>query len=75
MKHIYKIQDLCCASCGAKIEKALTKTAGIEKVQVNVMTQKLSFETNLPDDSLDPLLQEIQRIIWKYEPECRLITG
>lgn len=75
MKHVYKIQDLCCASCSGKIEKALKKMPDIQSPVVNVMTQKLSFDSELAEAELDPLLEDIQRIITKYEPECRLITG
>ncbi len=74
MKYAYKIQDLCCASCGAKIERALQKRSDMSQVTVNVMTQRLSFESALPREEMPGLEQEIQRIIQKYEPDCRLLA-
>jgi copper chaperone CopZ len=71
MKHTYKLEDLCCASCSNKIEKALNQLEGIQDVHVNLMAQKLSFESEL--DDLDPVILQIKKIIKKYEPDCTLL--
>lgn len=72
MKKSYKLEEICCASCGAKIETALNKLDGMTNVTVNVMTQKLNFETEATD--LDVILREAQKIVRKYEPDCKIIV-
>jgi len=71
MKKTYKLQNLCCASCAAKIENALNKLDFIDSATVNVMTQKLILETENQDS--DFLINQVQKIIRKYEPDCKIL--
>lgn len=71
MKRSYKLENLCCANCAAKIEFALNKLDGIDHATVNIMTQKLSLETE--SDDLDLILEQTQKTIKKYEPTCKII--
>ena len=41
MKKVYKMQDLDCANCAAKMEREISKIDGVVKASVNFMTQKL----------------------------------
>ena len=38
MKKIFKLEDLDCANCAAKMEAALAKVDGVEHVSVNFFT-------------------------------------
>lgn len=71
MKKTYKLQDLCCASCASKIENALNKLDFIDSAMVNVMTQKIILETENQDS--DFVIQQTQKIIQKFEPECKIL--
>lgn len=74
MKKSYKLENLCCANCGAKIESALNKLDCIQHATVNVMTQKLNVETKRDgDDELVIFLEQAEKIIKKYEPGCKII--
>ncbi len=42
------VEGMTCASCVARVEKALSKVEGIEDVNVNFATEKASFTFN-PD--------------------------
>ena len=44
MKKYIKIEDLCCANCAAKIEKAVSKLDGVSKCTVNFMAEKMLRE-------------------------------
>ena len=40
MKKVFKLHELDCANCAAKMEAAIRKIAGVESASVNFMTQK-----------------------------------
>lgn len=44
MKKVFKLKDLDCANCAAKMENAILKLDGVENASVNFMTQKLTLE-------------------------------
>lgn len=55
MKKIFKLEDLDCANCAAKMETAIAKVDGVESVSVNFFTQKLTLET--ADGDFDEVLK------------------
>ena len=71
MKKVFKLQDLDCANCAAKMEAAISKLPGVQKATVNFMTQKLTLEAEEAD--LPRILEEAEKAIRKVEPDCRLI--
>ncbi|MBR5094810.1 MAG: cation transporter [Oscillospiraceae bacterium] len=71
MKKTFKLEDLDCANCAAKMETAIGKLDGVKKVTVSFMTQKLTLEAD--DDSFDAVLQAAIKCIAKVEPDCRVI--
>ncbi|MBU5464803.1 cation transporter [Anaerotignum sp. MSJ-24] len=71
MKKSYKLQDLDCANCAAKMETAINKINGVNKATVSFMTQKLTIDA---DDSLfDEILKETVATIKKVEPDCTVL--
>lgn len=71
MKKVYRLIDLECANCAAKIEKALGKMEGVENAAVNFMTQKLTLEAE--ESQLERILAEAQTLIAKIEPHCKIV--
>jgi len=71
MKKVFKLQDLDCANCAAKMEAAIAKIAGVEKANINFMMQKLTLEAQEAD--LPRILDEAEKAIRKVEPDCTLI--
>lgn len=71
MKRVYKMEDLDCANCAAKIEGGISKLEGVETVSVNFMTQKLTLCA--ADDKFPQILDEAVKIAKKIEPDCRII--
>ncbi len=72
MKKTYKLRDLDCANCAAKMERSINKLPGVTNATVSFMTQRLSIEC--PDGTdLDALMQEIVRVIAKVEPDCEVV--
>lgn len=71
MKKVYRLTDLECANCAAKIENALGKMEGVENATVNFMTQKLTLEAE--ESQLERILTEAQTLITKIEPHCKIV--
>ena len=59
--------EIGCADCAAKIEQAIGKIDGVEKVRLNFMTQKLKLTAD--DARFDAILDEAQRVGTKIERE------
>jgi len=71
MKKTYKMENLECANCAAKMESAISKLDGVKAVTVSFMTQKLTLETETEEQK--ELLKQIVKICRKYEPDVNVI--
>lgn len=71
MRKSFKLQDLDCANCAAKMEDAINRIEGVEKATISFMTQKLVL---IADESrIDDIIEEAQRICSKIEPDCIIL--
>lgn len=66
----YKIKNLGCASCAAKMERKIKALPGVSAVRVNFLTQKMTLEAE--DSQMEELCQKAADIISKIEPDARL---
>ena len=73
MKKTYKLIDLDCAACGAKIENAINKMDLIDNASVSFIAQKLSIETNAEGEELKNLEKEIKKLVSRVEPDCQIV--
>lgn len=71
MKKIYKLEDLDCANCAAKMERAIQKLDGVISANVSFMTQKLTIEVE--DGKLDSIMENVVKVCKKVEPDCKII--
>lgn len=72
MKKVFRMEDLDCANCAAKMENAIKKIEGVEDATVSFMAQKLTLVAD--DDKFDDILKKAVKICKKVEPECRIIV-
>ena len=70
MKKKFKLQDLDCANCAAKMEDAIKKIDGVNNATVSFMTQKLTLDAD--DARFDEILQKVVAAAKKIEPDCEL---
>lgn len=70
MKRYYKLENLDCANCAAKMEEAVKNIEGIKDASVNFMMQKLMVET---DEDTVKILSQIKKVISRIEPDCEII--
>ena len=67
MKKIYKLEDLCCANCAAKIEKKVASLDGVDSASVNFLTEKLVVE--VCDAAAGTLEEAVRKIVRRIEPD------
>ncbi|WP_343210441.1 cation transporter [Anaerolentibacter hominis] len=71
MKKRYKLEDLDCANCAAKMEAAINKLDGVNEATVSFMSQKLMIDAE--DDNFDKIMNEVVKVCRKVEPDCRIV--
>lgn len=71
MKKKFKLEDLCCANCAAKMEAGIQKIPGIQSANINFMMQKLTIEAE--DDTFDQVMEEVVKVCKKIEPDCKIV--
>lgn len=71
MKKKFKLQDLDCANCAAKMEEAIKKIDGVSDASVSFMTQKMTVEAD--DERFDAIMDEVARVCAKVEPDCKIL--
>lgn len=71
MKKIYKLEELDCANCAAKMEEAISKIEGVESANISFMTQKLTICAD--ESNFDSIMKKAAKAVKKIEPDCRII--
>jgi len=71
MKKVFKLQDLDCANCAAKMERAVAKIDGVTFANVSFMSQKLTIDAD--DAKFDDIMKEVVKTCKKVEPDCIII--
>ena len=68
MKKRYKLTDLDCANCAAKMEEAIKKIDGVNDATVSFMAQKMTVDAD--DSRFDEIMKVIVAVCKKVEPVC-----
>lgn len=71
MRKVFKLEDLDCANCAAKMEGAINKIDGVEKATMSFMTQKLTIVAD--DGRFDEIMDEVERVCSKVEPDMTIL--
>ena len=71
MKKKFKLQDLDCANCAAKMEEAIKKLDGVNDESVNFMMQKMTIDAE--DSRFDEIMKEVVTVCAKVEPDCKIL--
>ncbi len=71
MKKTIILEELECAHCAAKMEKAVGDLDGVENCSVNFLTQKM--EITAADEVMAGILIEAQKIVKKIEPDVEFV--
>lgn len=71
MKKKFKLEELDCANCAAKMEVAIKELPGVVDASISFMTAKLTLEAE--DDKFEEVLAAAQECISKVEPDCKIV--
>ena len=71
MKKKFKVQDLDCANCAAKMEDLIKKIDGVNDASVSFMTQKMMVDAD--DARFDGIMKEVVKVCAKVEPDCKIL--
>ena len=71
MKKRFKLLNLDCANCAAKMEDAIKKLDGVNDATVSFMTQKLTLDAE--DARFEEILQQAVKVCKKVEPDCTVV--
>lgn len=71
MKKKFKLENLGCANCAAKMEERIKKIEGVSSASVNFMMQKLTIDAE--DEKFDDVIMRAQRICSSLEPDCKIV--
>ncbi len=71
MKKKFKMQDLDCANCAAKMEEAIKKIDGVTDATVSFMMQKLTIEAE--ESRMDEIMKQVVAVCKKVEPDCKIL--
>ena len=71
MKKKFKLEDLDCANCAAKMEDAIKKIDGVNDATVSFLAQKITIDA--VDEKFDDIMKEVVAVCAKVEPDCKIL--
>lgn len=71
MTKTFKLTELDCANCAAKMEAAIGKIDGVSEARISFMTQRLTVTA--ADDCFDSIMKEAQKVIKSIEKDCAIV--
>ena len=71
MKKQFKLVDLDCANCAAKMEEAIKRIDGVNDASVSFMTQKMTVDAD--DARFDDIMKQVVKTCRKIEPDCTIL--
>ena len=71
MKKRFKLMELDCANCAAKMENAIKKIDGVTDATVSFMTQTMTIEAD--DARFDDIVKQAVKVCKKVEPDCEIV--
>lgn len=71
MKKVFQLEDLDCANCAAKMERAISEIEGVNSATVSFVMQKLTID--VADDKFDEVMKKVVKVCKKVEPDCTIV--
>ena len=71
MKKTFKLIDLDCANCAAKMEDAINKIDGVTAATVSFIQQRLTIEAD--EGRFDDIMAQVVKVCKKVEPDCTIV--
>ena len=71
MKKKFKMENLDCANCAAKMENLINKIEGVNEATISFMTQKLTIDAD--DDRFDEIMEQAAACCRKIDDDCKIV--
>ena len=71
MKKVFQLEDLDCANCAAKMERAIAKIDGVDSVSISFMAQRMAIEAD--EARFEEIMERVAKACKKVEPDCRIV--
>ena len=71
MKKVYRLEDLDCANCAAKMERAISKIEGVQSASVSFLMQRLAVEAD--EARFEEVMERVEKVCRRAEPDCRIV--
>lgn len=71
MKKSFKMENLDCANCAAKMEDKISKISGVNSVSINFFAQKMVLDA--VDESFEEILSEAQACVASVDSDCEIL--
>jgi copper chaperone CopZ len=71
MKKTYKLQNLGCAHCAAKMEAGIKKLEGVRDASINFMASRLTIDAE--EGAFEKIFPNAEAICRRIEPKCRIV--
>lgn len=71
MKKVFKMEDLDCANCAAKMEALIKKIDGVSYASVSFVAQRLTIEAD--DEKFDDIMKQVQKAVKKIDGDCSVM--
>lgn len=72
MKKSFKLKNLGCANCAAKMEDKIKKIHGVDSASISFMSSRLTIEAE--DSRFEDIIEEATKICRKIEADCVLVV-
>ena len=70
MKKTFRLEELDCANCAAKMEAAVSAVPGVNKATISFMAQKMVLDAD--DARFNEILDAAEKAIKKVDSHCRI---
>ena len=71
MKKVFRLEDLDCANCAARMERSIAKIEGVDSVSISFLSQRMTLEAD--ESRFEEILDQVVRTCKKVEPDCKIL--
>lgn len=71
MNKAFKLKNLDCADCAAKLERKLAAIDGVNEIRVNFIFQKILLDYD--ETKKDAVFAQIKQIVHDFEPDIVVV--
>ncbi len=72
MKRTYRLENIDCANCAAKIEHAISRLDGVTGASINFFAQNLVIDAD--EERFDDIMKKALKAARRVEPDCEFIS-